>query len=58
LVYWGQTLDPTYGALWYHADYVNPYWRGDFIQGRQIGRHIFYSPAPRGTQIASRIQAN
>ena len=52
MVYWGQTLDPTRGALWYHADYVDPYWRGDFIQGRQIGRHIFYLQRPEPTQVA------
>ncbi len=53
-VYWGQTLDPTHGALWYHADYVDPYWRGDFIQGRQIGRHIFYLQRPEATLVANR----
>ena len=41
-VYNGQTLDPTGGALWYHAVYVNPYWREAFVAGPQIGRHIFY----------------
>jgi spore germination cell wall hydrolase CwlJ-like protein len=34
--------DPTGGALWYHADYVSPSWRQAFVQGPQIGRHIFY----------------
>ncbi len=41
-IYNGQTEDPTGGALWYHADYVNPYWREAFVAGPQIGRHIFY----------------
>lgn len=41
-VYHGHTQDPTGGALWYHADYVDPHWREAFIQGPQIGRHIFY----------------
>ncbi len=41
-VYNGQTQDPTGGALWYHADYVNPSWREAFVAGPQIGRHIFY----------------
>ena len=41
-VYNGQTEDPTGGALWYHADYVSPYWREAFVAGPQIGRHIFY----------------
>jgi spore germination cell wall hydrolase CwlJ-like protein len=35
------------GALYYHADYVNPRWRLDRVT--QIGRHIFYQP--RGQQI-------
>ena len=41
-VYNGQTVDPTGGALWYHADYVSPYWREAYVAGPQIGRHIFY----------------
>ncbi len=57
-VYWGRSVDPTEGALWYHADYVKPYWREEFERGPKIGRHIFYSQAPRGTQIASRDQGN
>ena len=53
-VYWGQSEDPTEGALWYHADYVKPYWRKAFERGPKIGRHIFYSQGPRKTQVASR----
>ncbi len=41
-VYWGRSEDPTQGALWYHANYVSPYWRRAFERGPQIGRHIFY----------------
>jgi spore germination cell wall hydrolase CwlJ-like protein len=41
-VYHGETADPTDGSLWYHADYVDPYWREAFNRGPQIGRHIFY----------------
>ncbi|MHA1153593.1 MAG: cell wall hydrolase [Alphaproteobacteria bacterium] len=55
-VYWGRSADPTEGALWYHADYVKPYWRSEYERGPKIGRHIFYSQGPRKTQIASRIQ--
>jgi spore germination cell wall hydrolase CwlJ-like protein len=33
--------DVTYGALYYHADYVNPRWRG-VEKTVVIGRHIFY----------------
>jgi len=38
----GQSADPTGGALWYHADYVSPYWRTAFKRGPKIGTHIFY----------------
>ena len=38
----GQSADPTGGALWYHADYVSPYWRKAFKRGPKIGTHIFY----------------
>ncbi len=41
-IYTGLTEDPTRGALWYHAEYVAPYWREAFHRGPQIGRHIFY----------------
>jgi len=30
------------GALYFHADYVQPYWADIFEQTIQIGRHIFY----------------
>jgi spore germination cell wall hydrolase CwlJ-like protein len=33
--------DITHGALFYHADYVNPRWKG-LTQTTKIGRHIFY----------------
>ncbi len=38
----GLSSDPTGGALWYHADYVQPYWRKAFKRGPKIGTHIFY----------------
>ena len=41
-VYWGFVEDPTRGALWYHADYVDPSWNDVFVQTRVIGKHIFY----------------
>ena len=53
-VYWGRSEDPTAGALWYHADYVRPYWRRAFDRGPKIGRHIFYSPKDRHVQVANR----
>lgn len=33
--------DPSNGALFYHADYVNPRWP-NMIRTAVIGRHIFY----------------
>lgn len=39
----GGMEDPTGGALWYHADYVQPGWREGKIQGAKIGQHIFYA---------------
>ena len=38
----GRSIDPTQGALWYHADYVSPVWRKAYFRGPRIGRHIFY----------------
>lgn len=35
--------DPTSGALYYHADYVNPKWK-NLNRITTIGRHIFYVP--------------
>lgn len=37
--------DITHGALYYHADYVNPNWRG-LVKTTKIGRHIFYKELP------------
>jgi spore germination cell wall hydrolase CwlJ-like protein len=58
-IYAGVSEDPTEGALWYHADYVKPYWKNVFARGPKIGRHIFYArsyrPAAKRkqTQLAS-----
>jgi len=41
-VYFKHSEDPTDGALWYHADYANPYWSDTLIMGNKIGQHIFY----------------
>jgi len=35
-------VDPTHGALYYHANYVRPYWRRHFERTVQIASHIFY----------------
>ncbi len=43
-IFWDYSRDPTAGALWYHADYARPRWRGDLSRGPKIGRHVFYGP--------------
>ncbi len=43
LVFWGLSGDPTAGALYYHADYVEPYWSKLLGAGEKIGAHIFYA---------------
>ena len=34
--------DITKGSLWYHADYVQPYWSVGIIPEITLGRHRFY----------------
>ena len=41
-VYWDRSRDPTDGALWFHAQYVDPHWAEAFDRGPQIGKHLFY----------------
>ena len=38
----GVIEDPTGGAMWYHADYVKPYWAKSVSYNGKIGRHLFY----------------
>lgn len=38
--------DPTNGAIYYHADYVNPQWK-NVKHSTTIGRHIFYTEKVR-----------
>lgn len=42
LTYHNELPDYTYGALNYHADYVNPSWAKSKRKTAKIGRHIFY----------------
>lgn len=37
---YGEIEDPTHGAMFYHAIYVNPKWK--LKQTARIGNHIFY----------------
>jgi len=39
----GNTVDPTKGATFYHANYVNPYWAKTMEVSKVIGLHIFYT---------------
>jgi len=39
----GNTEDPTKGAEFYHANYVNPYWAKEYTLTKVIGNHLFYS---------------
>ena len=38
----GEFGDITEGALWYHADYIKPYWSMNLNQTVHIDQHIFY----------------
>ena len=51
-----QLDDITYGALFYHADYVNPKWK--LNKTTSIGRHIFYKEGGRNDdeQIKSTVK--
>ena len=51
----GATDDPTEGALWYHADSVQPYWSKIFKKNTKIGKHIFYV---KDTDKTRKISAN
>jgi len=39
----GQSLDPTGGALYYHANTVRPYWAAEFTLTVVISDHYFYT---------------
>jgi hypothetical protein len=42
----------TDGAMFYHADYVDPYWADIFAETAQIGDHVFYRD-DEGRRLAS-----
>lgn len=44
--------DPTKGALFYHADYVNPGWK-NVKRTVKIGRHIFYQDKGKRNEYSS-----
>jgi len=39
----GNIKDVTHGALWYHADFVSPYWSVHYKEVTKVGAHIFYT---------------
>lgn len=41
-MYFKKPFDVTYGATFYHADYVNPKWAKNLIPVAKIGSHKFY----------------
>ncbi len=48
--------DNTGGALYYHADYVNPNWR-HLNKTVKIGRHIFYKPGEKYAKHDAKIES-
>lgn len=41
-VYYGNLIDLTNGATYYHANYVHPRWANRLTRVATIGHHIFY----------------
>ena len=39
----GNVADPTMGAVYYHANYVNPNWAEYMDLSKVIGNHLFYT---------------
>jgi hypothetical protein len=44
----GRLADPTRGALNYHSNSVDPYWRAGLRLVAQVGNHLFYRPPASG----------
>jgi N-acetylmuramoyl-L-alanine amidase len=40
----------TYGATYYHADYVNPCWLSDMSFVNKLGKHLFYKQVSNDSQ--------
>lgn len=43
--------DPTGNALWYHANYVKPYWADSMKQTARIGTHLFFKATPKRNAV-------
>lgn len=39
----GDRVHPLKDAIYYHADYVSPYWKNSVAKIQQVGQHIFYT---------------
>jgi spore germination cell wall hydrolase CwlJ-like protein len=39
----GDRVPPLKEAIFYHADYVSPYWKKSVVKIQQVGQHIFYT---------------
>ncbi len=39
----GERVPPLKEAMFYHADYVSPYWKKSVVKLQQVGQHIFYT---------------
>ena len=46
----GERVHPLKEAMYYHADYVNPYWKNSVAKIQQVGQHIFYTK-PKMSEI-------
>lgn len=40
---YGTEIDPTNGAIMYHANYVEPFWVSSYTETARIDSHIFYN---------------
>jgi spore germination cell wall hydrolase CwlJ-like protein len=50
--------DRTQRAVFYHSTEVKPYWSARMLKTVQIGNHIFYRFAPRGSRAPVQNQQN
>ncbi|MCB2106287.1 MAG: cell wall hydrolase [Rhodobacteraceae bacterium] len=48
-------VDPTDGALWYHADFVQPSWALGYESTTVIGTHVFYREPSRTRRANARV---
>lgn len=39
----GERVPPLKEAIFYHAEYVSPYWKSSVVKIQQVGQHIFYT---------------